>query len=255
MQTRNFFLGGVLGSLLGFMGFELPNSSALAEDVPCQTTRARDLTSEQVASLEKKLEQDPHDLASRTRLLHYYFGSYRFQDPSVREEMQAAQTRHILWLIRNRPETEVLGFPEGTIDSVFDPEGYSEGKNAWMDRLQREPANLAALEHAANFFTVLEVRTWFTRAAEQGHDGAQMRLSSLYRRKYPPDYSFMTDYVLAYAWLKVALDKGASSDTTVFGVKVPTDRWLRNKMTAEQVAEAEKLAAEIEERIASSKSK
>ncbi len=101
----------------------------------------------------------------------------------------------------------------------------------------------------------LEVRTWFTRAAEQGHDGAQMALSSLYWREYPPNYSFMTDYVLAYAWLKVALDKGASSTTTVFGDKVPTDRWLRNKMTAEQVAEAEKLAAEIQERIASSNSK
>lgn len=102
---------------------------------------------------------------------------------------------------------------------------------------------------------MLEVRTWFTRAAEQGHDGAQMGLSSLYSRKYPPDYSFMTDYILSYAWLKVALDEGASSYTTVFGHKVPTDRWLRRNMTAEQVAEAEKLAAEIQERIASSKSK
>ncbi len=153
MQTRNFFLGGVLGSLLGFMGFELPNSSALAEDVPCQTTRARDLTPEQAASLEEKLEHDPDDLASRTRLLRYYFGSYRFPDRSVREQMRKAQTRHILWLIRNRPEAWVLGSPEGTIDLVFDSEGYAEGKNAWLDRLQREPANLKVLEHAANFFT------------------------------------------------------------------------------------------------------
>ena len=101
----------------------------------------------------------------------------------------------------------------------------------------------------------LEVRTWFTRAAEQGHDLAQMRLSSLYSRKYPPDYSFMTDYVLAYAWLKVALDKGASSYTTMVGHKVTTESWLRRKLTVEQVAEGEKLAAEIQERIASSKSK
>ena len=98
---------------------------------------------------------------------------------------------------------------------------------------------------------MLEVRTWFTRAAEQGHDMAQMQLSKLYRRKYPPDFSFMTDYVVAYAWLKVALDKGASSHTN----GQPTDKVLRKKMTAEQVAEAGKLAAELQERIASSKSK
>ena len=152
-QTRSFFPGVVIGSLLGFTGLGHPNGSALAEDVPCQTTRARDLTPEQAASLEKKLEHDPHDLVSRTRLLRYYFGSYRFSDRSVRKQMEKAQTRHILWLIRNRPEARVLGSPVGTIDLVFDPEGYAEGKNAWLDRLHREPANLKVLEHAANFFT------------------------------------------------------------------------------------------------------
>ena len=126
--------------------------------------------------------------------------------------------------------------------------------NEWYKRVpSNDLPNFQALPKATAE-AMLEVRTWFTRAAEQGHDGAQMGLSSLYRRKYPPDYSFMTDYILSYAWLKVALDKGASSYTTELGHKVPTDRWLRNKMTAEQVAEAERLAAEIQERIKASKS-
>lgn len=172
MQVRNFFLGAVAGSLLGFTAFGHPNGSALAEDEPCQATRARatrarDLTPEQAASLEKKLEQDPHDVAARTRLLRYYFGSYRFQDRSVREEMRAARTRHILWLVRNRPEAEALGSPVGTIDVVFDPEGYAEGKNAWLDRLQREPANLKVVEHAANFFTLTD-RDLAIELLEQG---------------------------------------------------------------------------------------
>ena len=158
MKTRLSVLWVVVGSLLGFTVFGHLNGPAFAEDVPCQTktTRARDLTPEQVTSLEKKLEQDPHDVASRTRLLHYYFGSYRFSDRSVSRQMEKAQTRHILWLIRNRPEAPVLGAPEGTIDAVFYPEGYAEGKNAWLDRLQREPANLKVLEHAANFFTLTD---------------------------------------------------------------------------------------------------
>ena len=49
-----------------------------------------------------------------------------------------------------------MGSPAGTIDLVFDPEGYAEGKNAWLDRLQGEPANLKALENAANFFTLTD---------------------------------------------------------------------------------------------------
>ncbi len=130
-----------------FVVFGKPNIPTIAED-----GRARDLSPEKVVSLEKELEQNPHELAIRTRLLHYYFGSYAVPDRSVREEMEAAQARHILWLIRNRPEAEVLGLSEGTIDSDYDPEGYSEGKKAWMERLQSEPANLTVLEHAANFF-------------------------------------------------------------------------------------------------------
>ena len=63
----------------------------------------------------------------------------------------------------------------------------------------------------------------------------------------------MTDYVLSYAWLKVALDKGASSHTSIAGHTEPTHSWMRKKMTAEQVAEVEKLAAEIQGRISSAK--
>ena len=127
--------------------------------------------------------------------------------------------------------------------------------NEWYTRVpSNDLPNFESLPNA-QAEAMLEARTWFTRAADQGHDGAQMELSKLYYRKYPPDYSFMTDYVLAYAWLKVALDKGASSYKTVFGRKVPTENWLRPKMTAGQEAEARKLAAELQERIASSKSK
>ena len=128
-----------------------------------------------------------------------------------------------------------------------------ENINQWHKRVpSNDLPNFEALPKT-QAEAMLEARTWFTRAAEQGHDMAQMELSSLYRRKYPPDYSFMTDYILSYAWLKVALDKGASSYKTVFGQRVPTDSWLRRKMTTEKVAEAEKLAAEIKERIKASK--
>lgn len=114
------------------------------------------------------------------------------------------------------------------------------------------PNDLQAIQahHKARSGALLEARTWFARAAEQGHDGAQLALYRLYRRKYPPGYSLMPDYVRAYAWLKVALDKGASAHVN----GQPAEKMLRGKMTAEQLTEAEKLAAEIEERIQSSQS-
>ena len=104
--------------------------------------------------------------------------------------------------------------------------------------------DLQALQaHAkARAEATLEARTWFTRAAEQGHEFAQMALYSLYSRKYPPDCSFMTDYVLAYAWLTVALNRGVNVTLQVGGVEMDPKSQLRAKMTSEQVAEAEKLA-------------
>ena len=62
-----------------------------------------------------------------------------------------AQSKHILWLIRNRPEAAVLARPEGAIDYNLDPKGYSEGKKAWMDHWQRDPTNWIVLDNAAKF--------------------------------------------------------------------------------------------------------
>ena len=113
-----------------------------------QVMSGHDLTPGKAALLEKKLEQDPHDLASRTQLLGYYFGPKQL---SNRPELEA-RSKHILWLIRNRPEAAVLSSPMGRIHYALDPEGYSEGKKAWMDHWRRDPANWIVLDNAAKFF-------------------------------------------------------------------------------------------------------
>ena len=86
---------------------------------------------------------------------------------------------------------------------------------------------------------VLEARTWLTRAAEQGHDSAQLQLWILYSDEYPPEYSILTDHVMAYTWLKIAFDNEASDSQT----GQVADKALQEKMTTEQVAVAQKLAA------------
>jgi len=98
--------------------------------------------------------------------------------------------------------------------------------------------------------SVLEARTWLTRAAEQGHDSAQLQLWILYSDEYPAEYSILTDYVMAYTWLKIASDNEASDSPT----GQAADRALQEKMTTEQVAVAQKLAAGLSQRIESSRS-
>jgi tetratricopeptide (TPR) repeat protein len=107
----------------------------------------RGLTAEQAESHEKQLEQHPEDVALRTKLLGYYFGK-QYRNPSARE----ARQKHVLWLVRNAPESEVLGTPEGTLDAILDGEAYSQGKTAWMSQLNERPKNLKLLEHSATFF-------------------------------------------------------------------------------------------------------
>ena len=97
---------------------------------------------------------------------------------------------------------------------------------------------------------VLEARTWLTRAAEQGHDSAQLQLWILYSDEYPPGYSFLTDHVMAYTWLKIAFDDEASDSPT----GQAAERALQEKMTAEQVAVAQKLSVGLSQRIESSQS-
>ena len=85
---------------------------------------------------------------------------------------------------------------------------------------------------------------WYRKAAEQGSSLAPTRLAEMYFR----GVAVPRDDVKAYAWTIVA---GAQRRRKP--VEFRDD--LRRRMTTEQVAEAQKLAAELKERIEASKSK
>ena len=118
-----------------------------AIDVHSLAMSGRRMTAEEAKSLEKQVEHNPRDIASRTKLIGYYSGK-QFQDQSARE----AKRKHVLWLIVNAPESEVLEIGYGCLDAILDAEAYSQGKKAWIEQLKRKPTNLKLLEHAANFF-------------------------------------------------------------------------------------------------------
>jgi len=105
------------------------------------------LTAGQAASLEKRVEQDSSDIDSRTQLLSYYFRK-QIEDSSARE----AHQKHILWLIQNSPESEVLATPCGLLYGKLNAVAYSEGKDAWINQLKNNPENLNVIENAAKYF-------------------------------------------------------------------------------------------------------
>ena len=88
-----------------------------------------------------------------------------------------------------------------------------------------------------------EAMKWFGKAANQGEVLAQYLLGTMYYK----GEGVPEDYVKAYAWWNLAAAQGAQP-------AVEDRNSLRPIMTAEQVAEAQKLAADLWERIESSKS-
>ena len=132
-----------------------PEGSSSEKGVYDDLETGRGLTSEQVASLEEKLVSDPSDVTSRTQLLGYYWDRPLLGDDSAK----VAKRQHVLWLIRNSEESEVLEHPQAEIDHILDPEGYSEAKKAWMDQLEGEPENVTLLGNAAHFFLFGDHRT------------------------------------------------------------------------------------------------
>ncbi len=86
-----------------------------------------------------------------------------------------------------------------------------------------------------------EAGKWLRKAAEQGHADSQYILGLMYALgKGMPD-----DYVEAYVWWNLAAAQGHER-------AVKSKDMLRPKMTLDQVAEAQKLSAELHKRIEAS---
>ncbi len=129
-----------------------PHYPAGGEGFQDDVQKGLQLTREEAELLEENLKYKPDDVSSRTQLLGYYMQLQPVNDPSILE----AKRKHILWLVQNSPEAEVLGAPEGMIFGIFDPVGYSKVREAWMTQLERNPKKVRILGNAANFLSVTE---------------------------------------------------------------------------------------------------
>src|SRR5204862_8343026 len=105
---------------------------------------------------EQRLKSNPSDLGDRARLLGYYFSaSLRTAGPTATIE---ARRRHILWLIGNRPDAELAGLSEATIDpaghALADRPGYDQARILWLEQVRRRPSDAAVLRNAVKFLTL-----------------------------------------------------------------------------------------------------
>ena len=99
----------------------------------------------------------------------------------------------------------------------------------------------------------VEASKWFQLAADQGNAEAQFNLGFMYAN----GEGVPEDYVKAYSWGNLAAAQGGDrvvkpEDQLGAGESIKFKDWLRKKMTAEQVAEAQKLSVELFNRIESS---
>lgn len=115
-----------------------------AQDLRQERLKGADLSAPEAAALERQLLENPQNLAVRARLVGYYDASRR---TGAKEH-----SRHVLWFIRNLPESELLG--SARITPFFDPEGYTEGRKEWLRLIEEEPDNRALLRNASRVFAV-----------------------------------------------------------------------------------------------------
>ena len=99
----------------------------------------------------------------------------------------------------------------------------------------------------------VEASKWFRMAADQGNAEAQFNLGFMYAN----GEGVPKDYVKAYIWANLAAAQGGDrvvkpEEQLEGGGSIKFKDWLRKKMTADQVAEAQKLSVELFNRIESS---
>ena len=125
---------------------------ALADSARALLKEGKNLTAKEVATPEEQLEEDPLNMSARTRLLGYYADLSRYREPSSRARSRAL----VLWLIQDEPESSVLAAlptPVRELDPFDDPEGYVEGKRAFLAHLDKDPNNLTLLDYTAGFLS------------------------------------------------------------------------------------------------------
>lgn len=137
--------------LLAFVFLVVARTGCFAADAHSLARLGGQMDVAEKDALEQHVVQRPQDIESRTKLLGFYFIVGR-NDPDTKP----ARARHVLWLVENAPESEVLGLPYSWLDKVLDSDGHDKAKQAWLKVTRESPENLAVIANAAKFFLMYD---------------------------------------------------------------------------------------------------
>ncbi|MEJ5167083.1 MAG: hypothetical protein WHV67_08675, partial [Thermoanaerobaculia bacterium] len=143
-------------SLFVFSFFFLaPFSFSQIEDekieISMATVEGAKISEEEIIKLEEKLKETPENLVLRAKVLGYYF-SRSIKDRQLRKKFQ----ENVLWVIKNKPESQLAGMPQCELNPHIDGEIYEEGKKLWLENIEKFKENKKVLENAGNYFMVYD---------------------------------------------------------------------------------------------------
>jgi len=132
------------------------SSARAQQDLARLARQGYDISADQASHLEESLTRDPNDLTARAQLLGFYFAAGGRHSQVSPEVARQARLRHILWLVQNHPELELMGMSVSTIDPtgtpLADEDGYEKVKALWLEQTEKHKDNPEVLANASWFF-------------------------------------------------------------------------------------------------------
>jgi hypothetical protein len=117
------------------------------ENVPGQKSGEVPATPKEADKLEHRLKQHPNDFNARLLLLEYYYWQM-IRSPSA----HLAHERHVLWVIRHQPASDIAGAPAMTLLSGKEDDAILKAKQLWRQQMSAHPRNAKIVGNAASFF-------------------------------------------------------------------------------------------------------
>ena len=141
----------VLASILAmFVAVSVISQQPATPDAREPLTRAA--FTQQVKSLEQRVQSNPEDANARGALLQLY-GIESIHFMPLGEASKAARP-HALWLIEHRPHSQALFFSAVLLSPALDPEGYQQAAALWTKQIEQAPNDPVMLEQAGLFYLV-----------------------------------------------------------------------------------------------------
>lgn len=116
-----------------------------------EVIRGHDLTAAEAEATEQQLAANEWNMEARARLVGYYFSQVQKGRHETPDAVREARGRHISWLIRNDPASEVLGMGDAFAMSGWmeDSGNYNAMRALWLAAVERAPDNLQVLLNAS----------------------------------------------------------------------------------------------------------